>query len=62
MMRMMTTMTMIEIIMVMTMMTMIIAFVIKKEVCVLKFTRPMTIHLNSYLAPRLGRMKQKKSS
>ena len=41
-----TTMTMMGIIMMMMMM-----LLIKKEVCVLQFTTPMSIYLNSYLAP-----------
>ena len=41
-----TTMTMMGIIMMMTMM-----MLIKKEVCVLKFNKPMSMYLNSYLAP-----------
>ena len=52
---------MMEIVIVMLMMLMI-SLVIKKEVCVLQFTTPMSIYLNSYSAPRLRRMKQKKSS
>ena len=47
---------------VMMMEMLMITLVIKKEVCVLQFTTPMSIYLNSYLAPRLRRMKQKKSS
>ena len=46
----MTTMTMIGIIMMMMMMMMMM-LLIKKEVCVLQFNRPMSIYLNSYLAP-----------
>ena len=61
-MRMMTTMTIMEIIMVMMMTILILTLVIKKEVCLLQFTRPRSIYLNPYLAPRLRRMKQKKSS
>ena len=44
-----TTMTMMGIIMMMMMMTMMM--LIKKEVCVLKFNKPMSMYLNSYLAP-----------
>ena len=44
----MTTMTMIGIIMMMMMMMMML--LIKKEVCVLQFNRPMSIYLNLYLA------------
>ena len=47
---------------VMMMEMMMITLVIKKEVCVLQFTTPMSTYLNSYLAPRLRGMKQKKSS
>ena len=59
---MMKTVMMMEIVIVMMMMMLMITLVIKKEVCVLQFTTPMSIYLNSYLAPRLRRMKQKKSS
>ena len=45
----MTTMTMIGIIMMMMMMMLML--LIKKEVCVLQFNRPMSIYLNLYLAP-----------
>ena len=45
----MTTMTMIGIIMMMMMMMMMM-LLIKKEVCVLQFNRPMSIYLNLYLA------------
>ena len=45
-----TTMTMMGIIMMM-MMVMVMMLLIKKEVCVLQFNRPMSISLNSYLAP-----------
>ena len=45
----MTTMTMIGII-TMMMMMMMIMLLIKKEVCVLQFNRPMSIYLNLYLA------------
>ena len=50
MMMMTTTMTMMGIIMMM-MMVMMMMLLIKKEVCVLQFNRPMSIYLNSYLAP-----------
>ena len=53
---------MMEIVIVMMMMLLMITLVIKKEVCVSQFTTPMSIYLNSYLTPRLRRMKQKKSS
>ena len=45
----MTTMTMIGII-IMMMMMMMMMLLIKKEVCVLQFNRPMSIYLNLYLA------------
>ena len=58
---MMKTVMMMEIVIVMMMMMMLmITLVIKKEVCVLQFTTSMSIYLNSFLAPRLRRMKQKK--
>ena len=47
-MMMMTTMMMIIMMMMMVMMMMLL---IKKEVCVSQFNRPMSIYLNSYLAP-----------
>ena len=50
MMRMITTITIMEIIMVMMMTMLILTLVIKKEVCVLQFNRPMSIYLNLYLA------------
>ena len=59
MMRMMTTITIMEIIMVMMMTMLILTLVIKKEVCVSQFTTPMSIYLNSYLAPRIGGIKQR---
>ena len=46
----MTTMTMIGIIIMMMMMMMMMMLLIKKEVSVLQFNRPMSIYLNLYLA------------
>ena len=45
-----TTMTMMGIV-IMMMMMMMMMLLIKKEVRVLKFTTPMSVYLNSYLAP-----------